>query len=310
MAGTVWNVYAPLTKIKASKINENFDWLEGSLVPQTAGNQTTGAYDLGSSSYRWRTAYFGGATTSVQMANGSFLYGLNSVASPSKLIGRATTDYLEIGDLAFGNLVRIFGGTGGLNIELSTTVASFNLSGTALEFGVRVNEFSNDVTLADNSDRAVPTEKAVKTYVANTGHAVATLALNGSVLTTAAMTITIPFNVVVEDPAGEMTSTGSYFTTANSTTCHFMMHINVGSNTSTSNKFVLSLDINSSTVAAFFGWSVPNELQSYTFQYSGILQPSAVVRVGFSAATVLYLNGTTGPISSTSTRCLFQVIRT
>jgi len=34
-----------------------------------------------------------------------------------------------------------------------------------LQKGVSVNEFSNDVTLEGNSDLAVPTEKAVKTYI-------------------------------------------------------------------------------------------------------------------------------------------------
>ena len=38
-----------------------------------------------------------------------------------------------------------------------------------------VTEFSTDGTLAGNSDAAVPTEKAVKTYVAATGHAAVTL---------------------------------------------------------------------------------------------------------------------------------------
>jgi hypothetical protein len=38
-------------------------------------------------------------------------------------------------------------------------------SGVLLENGVRVDEFSDDGTLADDSDTAVPTEKAVKTYV-------------------------------------------------------------------------------------------------------------------------------------------------
>jgi hypothetical protein len=36
-----------------------------------------------------------------------------------------------------------------------------------LQKGVPVNEFSSDVTLEGNSDRAIPTEKAVKTYIDN-----------------------------------------------------------------------------------------------------------------------------------------------
>lgn len=37
--------------------------------------------------------------------------------------------------------------------------------GLTLETGARVNEFSQDITLAGNSNNAVPTERAVKTYV-------------------------------------------------------------------------------------------------------------------------------------------------
>lgn len=38
-------------------------------------------------------------------------------------------------------------------------------SGLSTELGSSVNEFSTDITLADNSNRAIPTERAVKTYV-------------------------------------------------------------------------------------------------------------------------------------------------
>ncbi|MFC5194907.1 hypothetical protein ACFPH8_06165 [Bizionia hallyeonensis] len=39
--------------------------------------------------------------------------------------------------------------------------------GLTLETGARINEFSTDATLADNSDNVVPTERAVKSYVDN-----------------------------------------------------------------------------------------------------------------------------------------------
>ena len=49
----------------------------------------------------------------------------------------------------------------------STQAAQFNSGGMNLENGTTINEFSIDGTLAGNSDSAVPTEKAVKTYVDN-----------------------------------------------------------------------------------------------------------------------------------------------
>lgn len=45
-----------------------------------------------------------------------------------------------------------------------TQRGSWNVTGLSLAVGNRVNEFSIDGTLAGNSDLAVPTEKAVKTY--------------------------------------------------------------------------------------------------------------------------------------------------
>ena len=40
-----------------------------------------------------------------------------------------------------------------------------NADGLSTGLGATVNEFSTDVTMADNSNKAIPTEKAVKTYV-------------------------------------------------------------------------------------------------------------------------------------------------
>ena len=47
----------------------------------------------------------------------------------------------------------------------SAEVMTLTENGLGLENGTRINEFSIDGTLADNSDTAIPTEKAVKTYV-------------------------------------------------------------------------------------------------------------------------------------------------
>ena len=56
--------------------------------------------------------------------------------------------------------------TGGVKINTTFSVASTPAAGyLQLDIGTAINEFSTDGTLADNSDTAVPTEKAVKTYV-------------------------------------------------------------------------------------------------------------------------------------------------
>ena len=49
----------------------------------------------------------------------------------------------------------------------SKEVANFINTGLILEYGVRVNKFSSDGTLVGNSDSAIPTERAVKTYINN-----------------------------------------------------------------------------------------------------------------------------------------------
>jgi plastocyanin len=59
-------------------------------------------------------------------------------------------------------------GTNALSIDTATGIFTFvpqDLSSLGFSAGVTVSEFSSDVNLTGNSDSAVPTEKAVKTYV-------------------------------------------------------------------------------------------------------------------------------------------------
>jgi len=52
-------------------------------------------------------------------------------------------------------------------IEGSKEIANFDKQGLILEYGVRINKFSSDGTLVENSNSTVPTERAIKTYVDN-----------------------------------------------------------------------------------------------------------------------------------------------
>ncbi|NEP30631.1 formylglycine-generating enzyme family protein [Moorena sp. SIO3B2] len=57
---------------------------------------------------------------------------------------------------------------GNVGIGTETPTAKLEVKGDLkLQLGEAVNEFSSDITLADNSNQAVPTELAVKTYVDN-----------------------------------------------------------------------------------------------------------------------------------------------
>lgn len=123
MAGVSWPTLAAGSRARGSDVELKFDWIEGDLVPMLAGSKTTGAYDLGTSAFKWRSAYF---STRVNVP----------------AIGLSDTSFISFDA----------GGT-------STVAVAIKLAS-----GASVNEFSIDGTLGGNSDLAVPTEKAVKTY--------------------------------------------------------------------------------------------------------------------------------------------------
>src|SRR3990167_397533 len=57
MAGTVWNTFSAGQTTSAAKMNENFDWIEQHLIPQTGGSQTSGSFDLGSAAFQWKNCW-------------------------------------------------------------------------------------------------------------------------------------------------------------------------------------------------------------------------------------------------------------
>lgn len=54
----IWPTLTDGKKAKASEVESKFDWLEGTQLPMSGGNLTTGAYDIGSSAYQWRSGFF------------------------------------------------------------------------------------------------------------------------------------------------------------------------------------------------------------------------------------------------------------
>ena len=75
MSGTNWNTFAAGQTTSALKINENFDWLEGHLIPQVAGVGATNTHDIGSATYKFKSGYFG---TGVYI-NGKLITGIDTV---------------------------------------------------------------------------------------------------------------------------------------------------------------------------------------------------------------------------------------
>lgn len=68
MAGTAWNVFAAGQTASAARMNENWDWREGHLIPQSAGVQANNTNDLGTASNAFRSLYM----TSIQFSGSSW----------------------------------------------------------------------------------------------------------------------------------------------------------------------------------------------------------------------------------------------
>ena len=76
------------------------------------------------------------------------------------------------GNFRVGNYFRIDQATGRATLDASAFdlagLTSLRLGSIGAKLGETINEFSSDVALAGNSNQAVPTERAVKTYIDNT----------------------------------------------------------------------------------------------------------------------------------------------
>ena len=63
-------------RAKASEVESKFDWIEGTQLPMVGGAFTTGVYDLGSSTYKWRAGYFGSLVIGGQTLTANASYGV------------------------------------------------------------------------------------------------------------------------------------------------------------------------------------------------------------------------------------------
>lgn len=141
--------------VSGSLVLTNAD-ITGSIIPDTDS-----AYDLGSDAVRWANVYgdAGNFNAGLTVAGGLSVDGAISGNS-----GIVTTGDLATDDTALNNAAL----AGWLSVGSTATIAGAARLDTSLQFGAAgqaITEFSIDGTLADDSDAAVPTEKAVKTYV-------------------------------------------------------------------------------------------------------------------------------------------------
>lgn len=57
MAGSHWHTFITDTPAKLSEVNENFQWMEGHMLPHNSGTPTPSVYDLGTSTAQWRSLF-------------------------------------------------------------------------------------------------------------------------------------------------------------------------------------------------------------------------------------------------------------
>lgn len=96
--------------------------------------------------------------------------------NPSTSTTTATADQVAV--LQLSSAQQILGEDNVSTLTLNSTSATIEIGGSAqgifdstgltLASGVTINEISDDITLAGNSNSVVPTERAIKTYVDNT----------------------------------------------------------------------------------------------------------------------------------------------
>jgi hypothetical protein len=94
---------------------------------------------------------------------GTFTAFAKTTATWNKIIDADSDTQIQVEESADEDIVRI--DTAG------TQRAQIDINGLKLTSGADITEFSTDGTLADNSDDAVPTEKAAKTYIDARGFA-------------------------------------------------------------------------------------------------------------------------------------------
>lgn len=108
MAGTTWPSLSAGQPARAADVESKFDWIEGAIVPMTAGNMTDATYDLGTTTARWLNLYLGG---NISMANGTFVRGSDIGGTQRNMIGVNGSNILVIGATAGLTDVAILPGT-------------------------------------------------------------------------------------------------------------------------------------------------------------------------------------------------------
>ena len=143
---------------------------------------------------------------------------------------------------------------GNVGIGVSTPGARLTVGGSLqLESGVSANEISTDGTLGDNSDTALPTEQAVRTFVtgyANTNHVVLfAFMTNGPFTVKAGREAVVTNNAEDWDSAAAYNPTTGIFTTPSAGYYWVNAEVTTYANTGTANRIYLRLYQNGACMA-------------------------------------------------------------
>ncbi|HEA21477.1 hypothetical protein LCGC14_2989350 [marine sediment metagenome] len=113
MAGTTWAVLVAGAKAKAKDVNDNFDWIEGTIVPMNAGSKTDSVYDIGESANRWLNGYF-------DTVHGGTSVKTNVLQKHTTSASQISTDSLSCDDIKYDSGQERFLSIGG-NVAIPAT---------------------------------------------------------------------------------------------------------------------------------------------------------------------------------------------
>jgi hypothetical protein len=258
MAGTVWHDFAPSTKAKSSEVDENFDWMEGSIVPMSAGSTTDAVYDLGTTTARWRDLFI---SRTAYINTSLFVGGAAGQAATGTAQFRAgsNVDLIVKGNVGFTTTAVSINATNDSNsanipLEIRASMVRITVGGLALQdTTTSITEFSTDGTMAGNSDSVVPTEKAIKTYVDDHVGLLVRGYVTVDQTATFAATVKVSFTDTY-DKNGEFSATS--FVASTNGTYEVITNLLITAATSTSGPASLSYNIAGSVVSNFYVWVI------------------------------------------------------
>ena len=140
MSGSTGYNFTANTKARASEVNLNFEWFRGHYLPVTQSGtwaNTTGVYDLGSSSYQWNNLYLSGRI----IGNGALVTSSSSeVGVATSGIAGTTLCTVDLGSISSGYRILFqaqmaFSCTGGTPAT-GTAIVGVNVSKTSGTGGI------------------------------------------------------------------------------------------------------------------------------------------------------------------------------